>query len=134
MSGTNFACSGCNPSDPKTLIPSSAPPPPAGNSQKPIPRDRTLDENTDDTTSDSKKEVKSKETVEKTKSKMNAGKEKALDEEQKLDGNVFHTSLYDNLMQDIDAGNWEKATNMILALVTVDDMLKLLSEEQILSR
>ena len=60
---------------------------------------------------------------------MNAGKEKALDEEQKLDGNVFHTSLYDNLMQDIDAVNWEKATNMILAPITVNDMLKFLSED-----
>ena len=46
-----------------------------------------------------------------------------------MDGNVFHTSLYDNLMQDIDAVNWEKATNMILAPITVNDMLKFLSED-----
>ena len=65
--------------------------------------DSMLDEDTDDMTSDSKKEVKCKATVEKTKSKMNAGKEKALDKEQKVDGSVFHTMLYDELMQDIDA-------------------------------
>jgi len=96
--------------------------------------DSMLDEDTDDMTLDSKKEVKSKEKVEKakpkmTKTKLKVVKEKSLDKEFKSGDSVFDMSLYDELMQDIDEGNWVKATDMILAPVTVDDMLKLLSED-----
>ena len=60
---------------------------------------------------------------------MNVGQEQALDKEQKSYDSVSDRSFDDELMQDIDGGNCEKARNMNFAPVTVDDMLKFLSED-----